>query len=163
MTLKKSELPGSGWENMEPGSTGWWIHEPTQVRVEIDEGEVQIYGPKERSKVEKFWISTQRAEFMRALKQRMGGGSVEGQRTRSGGVMHVKREPTKAVVKAAHQRRLARQRLKKNATVRKSGAKWMLRVGGKEAACFSTKREASDLAAVLNEMMLAQARKEVGL
>jgi hypothetical protein len=39
----------------------------------------------------------------------------------------------------------------------------MLMVGRKQAGCFTTKREAEDLADALNDMTLAQAKKEVGL
>ena len=86
-------------------------------------------------------------------------GSIEGQRTRSGGVMHVKTEPTRAAVSAAHKRRLAR---KSKATVRKQGTKWLLKMHGEEA-CFSTKREAKELADMLNDMTPAEAKKAMGI
>jgi hypothetical protein len=55
-----------------------------------------------------------------------------------------------------------------NARVRKSGSRWVLVVRdsqgvGREVARFTAKREATEIAAGLNEMTLAAAQREVGL
>lgn len=50
-----------------------------------------------------------------------------------------------------------------NARVRKDGSKWMLLVAGKQVGLYTSKKSAMMLADALNDMTLAQAKKEVGL
>lgn len=67
-------FPGVGWEEMEPGEPGWWIHPPSRVGVEVDRNNIgHVYGPVQRSRPSFFDLRTQTRDFLTEIDRRIHG------------------------------------------------------------------------------------------